>query len=111
MDYHGKKFKAISNSSNGEITEETIFEYVQSGRILTCEYSGGNIVKGHLLGYVDDAGKIDMRYHQIDSEGVIKTGICHSNPEIMENGKIRLHEDWRWTSGDHSTGQSTLEEI
>lgn len=111
MNYHGKKFRAITNSSNGEITEDTIFEYFQSGRILTCEYSGRNIMKGHLLGYVDDFGNIDMRYHQIDPAGKIKTGVCFSKPEIMEDGKIRLHEDWKWTCGDHSSGQSVLEEI
>lgn len=68
-------------------------------------------MKGHLLGYVDDFGNIDMRYHQIDPAGKIKTGVCFSKPEIMEDGKIRLHEDWKWTCGDHSSGQSVLEEI
>ncbi|WP_321538875.1 hypothetical protein [Flavobacterium piscinae] len=38
------------------------------------------------------------------------TGICHSKPEIMENGKIRLHETWQWTSGDYSNGESIIEE-
>lgn len=38
------------------------------------------------------------------------TGICHSIPEILSNGKIRLHETWEWTSGDLSKGQSIIEE-
>jgi hypothetical protein len=29
----------------------------------------------------------------------------------MENGKIRLYEEWQWTSGDQSKGSSILEEI
>jgi hypothetical protein len=39
------------------------------------------------------------------------TGICFSTPEILENGKIRLHESWEWTSGDQSKGTSIIEEL
>ena len=39
------------------------------------------------------------------------TGICNSAPRIMTSGKIRLHENWQWTSGDLSKGESILEEI
>jgi len=39
------------------------------------------------------------------------TGICKSKPEILPNGKIRLHERWQWTSGDLSLGQSIIEEL
>lgn len=27
-----------------------------------------------------------------------------------ENGKVRLHEEWEWTSRDRSKGKSILEE-
>jgi len=111
MNYNGKSFKPISNSENGETSEETIFHYLQNGNVLTCEYSGGKIVKGHLLGRVDDQGNIDMRYHQINREGKIMTGICKSTPEIMDNGKIRIYEEWQWTSDDCSTGYSVLDEV
>ena len=84
--------------------------YKQVGNILTSEYSGGKIKKGHLIGLVDENGNIDMRYHQINEKDEIMTGICQSRPEILENGKIRLHETWRWTSGDQSSGRSILEE-
>lgn len=30
---------------------------------------------------------------------------------VLENGKIRLHEEWKWTSGDHSEGKSIIEEL
>jgi len=39
------------------------------------------------------------------------TGKCTSTPELMENGKLRLHEVWQWTSGDLSECTSILEEI
>ena len=52
-----------------------------------------------------------MRYHQANNKDELMTGICKSKPEILENGKIRLHERWEWTSGDKSKGQSIIDEI
>jgi hypothetical protein len=111
IDYNNKKFRVISNSENGETSSETVFKYKQKANILTSKYSDNNIVKGHLIGIVDENGCIDMRYHQINKNGILMTGICHSTPEILKNGKIRLHEKWQWTSGDLSQGTSTIEEI
>jgi hypothetical protein len=111
INYHHKKFRPISNSDNGETSIQTIFHYHQEGQILTASYAGGAIVKGHLIGLVDEQGRIDMRYHQVNERGVLRTGICHSTPELLPNGKIKLHETWAWTSGDHSKGNSILEEM
>jgi hypothetical protein len=111
INYHNKKFKPISNTENGETSSDTLFEYHQNEKIVWAIYSGGKIKTGQLLGLVDHEGNIEMRYQQINTEGVFMTGICHSKPEIMSSGKIRLHESWSWTSGDFSSGQSVIEEI
>lgn len=110
INYNNKVFRPIINTENGETSDETIFLYRQVGNILTSEYSGGKIIKGHLIGLVDENGTIEMRYHQINNKGELMTGICISTPEILQNGKIRLHENWRWTCGDNSKGQSVIEE-
>jgi hypothetical protein len=110
INYNGKIFRPTLNSENGETSNKTVFTYKQIGNILTSEYSGGKIKKGHLIGIVDEDGNIDMRYHQVNNKNEIMTGICKSIPEILENGKIRLHESWKWTSGDKSKGQSIIEE-
>jgi antitoxin component YwqK of YwqJK toxin-antitoxin module len=111
INYNNRKFHAVQNTKNGETSAETVFHYHQEGNILSAEYSGGQIIKGHLIGLVDKAGSINMRYHQVNSAGELMTGICQSKPEILENGKILLHESWQWTSGDGSKGESILEEI
>jgi hypothetical protein len=110
MNYNDKIFKPVSNTENGETSGETIFKYKQVGNLLTAEYTGGKIKYGHLIGLVDENGNIDMRYHQINNAGVLMAGICNSKPEYLPNGKIRLHETWKWTSGDHSNGESIIEE-
>ncbi len=111
MNYNNKIFKVVSNTSNGETSEEVLFRYKQEGEVLTCNYSGGQIIEGHLIAVVNNNGEIDMRYHQINRKGETMTGICKSTPEILPNGKIRLYEEWQWTSGDCSKGTSILEEI
>lgn len=111
INYNNKRFKPISSSENSEVTSETIFLYKQEGHILTSEYKGGNIILGHIIGLVDNNGVINMRYHQINTEGILMTGICVSTPETTSNGKIILHEKWEWTSGNKSKGHSTLKEI
>jgi hypothetical protein len=110
MNYNDKKFRPISNSENGETSNETLFHYKQVGNILTSEYSGGKIKYGHLIGVVDQSGNIEMLYHQVNDKDELMTGICISKPEILENGRIRLHEKWEWTSGDKSKGTSIIEE-
>ena len=110
INYNNKKFRPVSNTDNRETSNETLFLYKQVGNILTSEYSGGKIKYGHLIGLVDMDGNIDMRYHQVNEKGELMTGICISKPEILNNGKIRLHESWEWTSGDKSKGQSIIEE-
>ena len=111
INYNNKKFSAVQNAANGETSAETIFHYQQDGAILTATYAGGKILKGHLIGLVADDGKISMRYHQVNDKMEIMTGTCESIPEILDDGRIRLHETWQWTSGDCSKGQSIIEEI
>ena len=111
INYHNCTFRPLTNTDNGEVDAETLFHYKQEGNILTCEYSGKSIVKGHLIGLVDEFGKINMRYHQVNKAGQLMTGICESTPEVLSDGRIRLHECWQWTSGDLSKGESVLEEV
>lgn len=111
IDYNNKRFAPLTNSDNGETSSETIFEYRQTGNVLTARYAGGKIISGHLIGVVAPDGSIDMRYHQVNENGQLMTGSCQSMPEILPNGKLRLHENWQWTSGDLSAGQSIIEEL
>jgi len=111
MNYHNKTFRVQKNSSNGETSSETIFKYKQQGNVVSSTYMGGEIQLGHLLGLVHTDGSITMAYHQVNSKGELLTGKCTSTPEILSNGKIRLHESWKWTSGDRSSGSSILQEL
>ncbi|MBL7828130.1 MAG: hypothetical protein JNJ57_15980 [Saprospiraceae bacterium] len=111
INYNQKIFRPVVNSDNGEVSGETTFYYQQHDQIVTGSYGGGEILLGHLIAVVEPDGCLDMRYHHLNRAGELQTGVCRSVPEILPNGKIRLHETWRWTSGDGSTGHSIIEEV
>ena len=111
MNYHDKKFRAVNNSTNGEVESETVFHYRQLGEVFWATYQGQQIVKGTITGKVSENGELDFMYQHINLQGDFRTGQCNSKPEIMDNGGIRLYEKWKWTCGDFSEGTSIIEEI
>jgi len=111
IDYNNRIFRSVSNSANGEVSNETLFYYKQQGFHITAVYRGGNIADGSLSATADEAGNLNMRYQHVNINGQFLTGTCYSKPEIMPSGKIRLHEKWQWTCGDYSTGESVMEEV
>ena len=106
-----KVFKALSNSDSGEVSSDTIFYYSQSNNIISAEYSGGEIIKGNLIGKQLENGSFDFVYHHINKNGDLKIGKCLSNATLLENGKIKLFEKWQWLNGDVSEGTSELIEM
>lgn len=111
INYNNRRFVSIDNTPNGEVSGATVFDYHQEGAIVWATYGGGVIVKGHLMAVVDTDGGLDMRYHHINQQGEIMTGQCRSTPEVLADGRLRLHEEWQWTSGDLSSGTSIIEEV
>ena len=109
--YDGRRFRSVSNTANGEVDAATHFHYRQQGEVVWATYEGGGVRFGTLVATADDAGALDMRYAHVSATGALMTGVCHSLPEVLADGRLRLHETWRWTSGDGSTGTSVIEEI
>ncbi len=110
INYHGRKFRGISNSPNGQVSGNTIFNYSQIGDKLVATYSGGGILEGHMIGHVHEDNSLAFVYHHIDTDGVMKSGHCKSTPEILPDGRIRLQETWLWTFGGEGDGASVVEE-
>ena len=110
INLNNKIFKAISNSENGEVDESTFFYYYQKDDMIWADYSGENIVKGHLIGKQLKNDKFDFVYHHVNLNGEIKIGKCLSKAEIIDNGRVKLFEKWQWLCDDMSSGESELEE-
>lgn len=112
IDYNGRRFRLLSNSPNSDVDKETSFYYHQQNDVVWAEYFGGKIQKGFLIGKVDKStGILNSTYQHINIEKDIRTGNCHSTPEKLPNGKIKLREVWEWTNGEYFRGISEIEEV
>ena len=106
-----KVFKALSNSENGEVNDDTVFYYSQKENIISAEYNGGEIIKGNLIGKQLANGDFDFVYHHINKDRQLKIGKCLSKAILQDDGKIKLYEKWQWLNNDLSVGTSELIEI
>lgn len=111
IDLNNKIFRSVSNTDNGEVNSDTLFLYHQEEGRVWAEYSGGNIVKGHLLGKILSSGRLEFLYHHINLDGDLMVGKCLSTPELLSDGRIRMKEEWKWLCGDKSTGESEVVEV
>lgn len=110
INYDGKVFIPQRNTENGEVDEKTIFHYFQENDLFRAEYSGGDVLKGHMIGTVAENGELDFYYQHLNKDRQVRIGKCHSIPHILENGKIVLQEKWQWLNGDLSSGESMVVE-
>jgi hypothetical protein len=111
INYHNRYFAPVATSDNGEVGDGTIFHYRQDGAIVWATYQGGAIRFGSLIAQVGADGSLDMRYQHINLGGKFVGGKCRSRPEVLEDGRLRLHERWEWLSGATGEGESVIEEI
>ncbi len=109
--YDNRFFRTVSNSASGEVSPETIFHYRQKDNLVWATYEGGAVKFGMLIANILASGELVMRYSHVNQTGELMTGECRSTPEVLPDGRIRLHEKWQWTCGDFSTGESVVEEI
>src|SRR5688572_27899791 len=96
INFHNRRFRAVSNSSVGQVNDETTFHYKQEGNHLHATYSGGKIAFGEMLGLVKDDNTLFFAYHHIDTDGQLRSGHCSSIPHLLADGRIRLQETWQW---------------
>ena len=108
INYDNKIFVSIENTDNGEVNEETLFYYHQKENYIWAEYNGGKIIKGFLVGYINEMGKLIFHYEHINNEKIIRTGKCESEPHLLTDGRIELIEKWEWTNGDKTKGESKI---
>lgn len=106
---NGRRFAPVRDVTGGEVGTGTVFEYHEDGDLVWARYSGGRIRLGFLVGLrAGDA--LEFRYSQINDEGETASGYCRSRLEVLEEGRVRMEETWRWESRDGS-GTSVVEEI
>ncbi len=108
IDLNGKRFIALANSENGEVSSETIFNYFQEDKIIWANYSGVEIVRRSLIGKILNSDSFEFVYQHLNNKNELLTGNCTSFPKMNSENKIEIEERWQWTCRDFSTGTSTL---
>ena len=69
FNYDNRFFRGVSNTSNGEVSSETLFHYRQKKDVVWATYGGGDVVFGTLIARVEENGCLDMRYLQLNRKG------------------------------------------
>jgi len=110
FDLNGKTFGLVSNDPNGEAGEKTLFHYTQQGHIVSARYSGGTIVHGSIAALLK-GDLLNMVYHCITMDGLLKSGKATALLSWTKDGKIRMTLDWEWLEPNVGHGQSAYEEI
>ncbi len=104
----GRSLVGVGNTGDGDVGAATVFRYHQDGDVVRADYGGGRIRRGHLVGTRVGDG-LDFRYVHLDAAGDTASGHCTSRVEVLGDGRVRLHETWRWESREGS-GHSVVEE-
>lgn len=105
----GRVFKSVSNAADGDVGGETYFWFEQTDDLIHARYHGGSVRLGYLVGH-HRGDTLDFRYTHVTTGGETATGRSVDRIEHLDDGRLRLHEEWEWDSKPGS-GSSVLEEV
>lgn len=108
VDMDGRVLFSPDAVDGGEVSPDTEFRFRQAGDMVWGRYSGGRIRMGFFVG-TSDGQTISFRYTQLNDAGETASGSTTDTIEVLEDGRVRLHERWAWDSRPGS-GTSVLEE-
>src|SRR4051812_8860364 len=103
----GRRFQPAAAVAGGDVGAETVFEYVEEDRVVHARYGGGAVRLGFLVG-TREGDVLRFRYAQVRADGTTASGRCESRIEVLDDGRLRLHETWAWESQD-GDGTSVIE--
>ncbi|QIM63540.1 n-acetylglutamate synthase [Pasteurellaceae bacterium Orientalotternb1] len=110
FDLNNKKFIALQNSENGEVSSQTYFHYFQKNQMIWAEYSGGEIAKGFLIGKWITETQIEFTYQHLNNKLENRFGHCVTHFQLTEQGKLLGKELWQWLDSLEK-GESQIIEV
>ena len=105
----GRVFVGVTNAESGEVGPLTTFTYCQDGDVIWADYSGGQILRGFLVG-TRNGKRLHFRYAHLGADRQTATGVCDSVLEVLADSRLRFHESWVWESRS-GAGTSIVEEV
>ena len=110
INLNGKKMNVIETASVGVVNENTHFIFTQNNGTVTAEYNGGKILKGFLVGTVND-NLLAFTYCQKQVEGNLDYGESTCEVKYDTDGKILLVESFEWKSRPGEKGVNIFKEL
>lgn len=102
-------FRDVTPNHQGHVGEDTLFEYREDpDGVVHARYGGGSVRLGYLVG-TRRGDELEFRYTHVTSDQEIASGRCRSRIELLDDGRLRMHETWEWTS-QPGEGTSVIEE-
>ncbi|MBM7438459.1 hypothetical protein [Streptomyces sp. HB132] len=110
----------VADQSPGQVGTRTRFAYHERDGRIWAEYTGGDVVRGHLVG-TREADLLDFIPRslkgtggtptvQLKHDGTTSSGHCVSTVTELPDGRVRLDETWQWESQE-GRGKSVVEEL
>jgi len=109
MNLNNVKMNVIETAGNGVVNELTIFTFSQTDNFVSATYSGGQILKGYLVGTLDQ-DKLSFSYCQLQTNGKMDNGQSECDV-LIEDEKIRLVEHFTWASRNGETRTNIFQEL
>lgn len=105
----GLVLSPVADQAPGQVGTRTRFTYHEQDGVIWAEYTGGDVIRGRLIG-TRDGDELDFRYVQLKRDGTTSSGHCLSTVVDLADGRVRLAERWEWESQEGS-GTSVVEEV
>jgi hypothetical protein len=99
----------VADQAPGQVGTRTRFTYHEMDGEIWAEYTGGDVVRGHLVG-TREGDRLDFRYVQLKRDGTTSSGNCVSAVTELPDGRVRLAETWEWES-QTGAGSSVVEQV
>lgn len=107
----GKRFRLLENSTSGAAGIDTVLSFTSDDDVIVGHYGGGSILVGHVLARRSGECELEMLYQGATTSGQIRAGAAAATFRADDKGGMTMTLEWRWLSGDGSSGTSVWELI
>ena len=125
INYEGKRFRAVTDDPGSDAppaaaggsptvgpgVSSCLATYHQDGDLVWAEFAGGEVRRGSLAGTCDPEGTLDFAYCMVLRDGGVISGRSVNTPQVLADGRIRLHERWERYGPHSARGISYMEEV
>jgi hypothetical protein len=111
VDYDGRSFRSRAGETAGPDGDGPVGHYRQHGDVVWAQFSGGAVLRGSLAGTCAPDGTLTLAYCQVLIDGQVVAGRCTTTPRVLDDGRLRLREQWQRFDDAGSAGVSYIEEL